>query len=108
MDTRHKIIGREALPPGGYLYVSGYFDPLLATHARRLNELREGHPGGLVVVVRDPAMPILPARARAELVAALKCVDHVIIGGDAIVDDTEAHAAITAELIEHVAQRHAR
>lgn len=51
---------------------------MLAGHARRLNEIAE--PGGvLVAVVTEPARPILAARARAELVAALQIVDYVVV-----------------------------
>ena len=50
---------------------------MLAGHARRLNEIAV--PGGvLVAVVTDPARPVLAARARAELVAALEVVDYVV------------------------------
>lgn len=57
--------------------VTGHFDPLLAGHARRLNEIAE--PGGvLVAVVTEPARPVLAAKARAELVAALEAVDCVV------------------------------
>jgi bifunctional ADP-heptose synthase (sugar kinase/adenylyltransferase) len=58
--------------------VTGHFDPLLARHARRLNEIAE--PGGvLVTVVTESARPILEAKARAELVAALEMVDYVVV-----------------------------
>lgn len=61
--------------------VSGYFDPLLAGHARRLAEIAA--PGGfLMAVVTEPERPILPARARAELVAALAVVDYVVSAED--------------------------
>jgi hypothetical protein len=57
--------------------VIGHFDPLLAAHARRLQELAV--PGTiLVVAVSDPPDPLLPAGARAELVAALAAVDYVV------------------------------
>jgi glycerol-3-phosphate cytidylyltransferase-like family protein len=79
MNTLAKIIepGEAArLAGAGAVVVSGYFDPLVASHARRLAELkREGVP--LIVVIASPARPILPPRARAELVASLRVVDHV-------------------------------
>ena len=79
MDTRTKIVssaeaGRIAAE--GATAVSGYFDPLLAGHAERLRELkRSGVP--LLVLIADPEDPILPSRARAELVAGLAVVDYV-------------------------------
>ena len=83
MDTRAKILTRPAaldyLPRlGPCTKVSGYFDPLLASHARRLESVRSaGVP--LVVLVNDPPAPLLPARARAELVAALGAVEVVVL-----------------------------
>lgn len=85
-------------------WVRGYFDPLLAEHVRRLRGC--ANPGQLLVVeVSEPDLPLLPQRARAELVAALSMVDYVVLGNGApaggIVD-----AGVTAEFIEHVIQRH--
>lgn len=83
MDSRSKILpprqAAERLAAwGDYTLVSGHFDPLLAAHARRLESVRSaGVP--LVVLVTDPERPLLPARARAELVAALGSVELVIL-----------------------------
>lgn len=87
MDTRVKILspdslGRVRAEARRLKLVVGYFDPLLAAHARRLAELRR--PGDtLVVVVREMEGSLLPLRARAELVAALGVVDWVIPAQDA-------------------------
>ena len=84
MDTRTKIVPpaeTRRLAAAGALVVSGFFDPLLASHAERLAEIkrdaikREGAP--LLVLIADPEDAILPARARAELVAGLSVVDYV-------------------------------
>lgn len=79
MDTRTKIVSAtEAarIAADGATVVSGYFDPLLASHAQRLAGLkRDGTP--LLVLIATPENPILSARARAELVASLEAVDHV-------------------------------
>jgi glycerol-3-phosphate cytidylyltransferase-like family protein len=97
LDTREKIL------TSGATVVTGYFDPLTAAHTRRLSELKEiGKP--LVVVVTSPPSPILPVRARAELVAALGAVDHVIIADD-VAHEEEADLARTAALIAHVRTR---
>lgn len=86
MDTRAKILAADSLEAvrrgaGRLKVVTGYFDPLLAAHARRLAALR--NPGEtLVVVVRDLAGALLPLRARAELVAALAAVDWVVATED--------------------------
>ena len=79
MDTRGKIIDvaeASRLADGGATVVSGYFDPLVAWHAERLGAL-ERDATLLLVVIASPRHPILPARARAELVASLRVVDYV-------------------------------
>lgn len=97
MDTRRKI----AL--AGATVVTGHFDPLTAAHTRRLTELkREGVP--LVVIVTSPAKPILPAAARAELVAALRVADLVIVA-DEVIREEQADAVRAGELIELVRSR---
>ena len=82
MDTRAKIVhagGAAPQLPAGTRVVSGFFDPLLSWHAERLAEARAGA-SALAVVVRDPTAPLLSTGARAELVAALRCVDYVFAG----------------------------
>src|SRR5580704_12241622 len=91
MNTRVKIIDATQavrLAADGATVVSGYFDPLVASHAVRLAELkRDGVP--LVVAIASPARPILPPRARAELVASLRVVDYV----------TEMSGGLTAQVL---------
>ena len=48
-----------------------------AEYVRRLREVRNGT-DRLLVMVLDPPEPVLPSRARAELVAALAVVDYVV------------------------------
>jgi bifunctional ADP-heptose synthase (sugar kinase/adenylyltransferase) len=86
LDTRHKILSAstagEALrgEPKRKLLV-GHFDPLYAAHARRLKEIcADGEQ--IVVVLTDPPDPLLPAAARAELVAGLQAVAHVIVSDE--------------------------
>lgn len=59
----------------GATIVSGYFDPLVASHAERLAALKTGEK--LLVLIATPDNAILPAAARAELVAGLRAVDYV-------------------------------
>jgi bifunctional ADP-heptose synthase (sugar kinase/adenylyltransferase) len=110
LDTRRKIIDtaearRQAA--AGAQVVSGYFDPLTAAHARRLAELkREG--ARLLIAIAMPADVILPARARAELVAALAAVDYVtesVDGLDPAVRLEAEDEARRAALIRHVNAR---
>ena len=89
--------------------VSGYFDPLLALHAERLEQIKRAG-ARLVVILTDPAEPILPQRARAELVAALSPVDTVVTGGAGGLkpevrfedDDARCSAAFVAHILERM------
>jgi glycerol-3-phosphate cytidylyltransferase-like family protein len=107
VDTRSKI--QTSRPTGPeWVTVTGYFDPLVAGHAARLRGLAE--PGRkLLVIVADPPEPILEARARAELVAALACVDAVSMeaqpGPGATHDLRSADLEDRARLIAHIRAR---
>lgn len=80
----------------------GHFDPLYAAHVRRLREVCA--PGEtIVVVLTDPPKPLLPAAARAELVAGLGVVAHVIISDDNQVEELIGRLAPTEVLREGAA-----
>ncbi len=82
--------------------VSGHFDPLLAEHVRRLH--RETSPDRLLVVeVTNPEHPLLPQRARAELVAALGDVDYVVLAEAAPAEAYDLD--VTQWLVERVRSR---
>ena len=97
--------------------MTGCFDPLLAGHARRLRQI--GGPGCvLIVILATPRNSILPARARAELVAALSVVDYVVLPeettcedllgrlpADEVIREEAADEQRTQDLIRHVHQR---
>ena len=88
------------------LLVAGYFDPVVADHARRLTALGEG----LTVCILDPPDPIMSSQARAEMVAALACVSRVIIGdaraqADRVVDETAADLAARQALTDRILSR---
>lgn len=110
MDTRSKILtaeqAREQIGSKPAKFVSGFFDPLLTPHVRYLHDSTT--PGHLLVVeVTNPARPLLPQRARAELVAALSMVDYVLLrNGSSAVDEASPDAVFTDRLIEHVLERH--
>ncbi len=87
MDTRSKILDwprarqlvRQRLDSNAApIVVTGHFDPMLAPHANRLAEIAS-QARGVVVIVTDPERPLLPADARAELVAALEAVEAVTL-----------------------------
>jgi glycerol-3-phosphate cytidylyltransferase-like family protein len=121
MDTRSKIVDTPACHGIGQLtIVSGYFDPLLAWHARELERIRKGA-GLLAVVVLPLAGELLPQRARAELAAALRMVDYVLIADNGDLDRLFAELTPVeivrleeddlrrrGELMDHVRQRQIR
>ena len=94
MDTRTKILDPEAARAAAarerrngrrVRLVTGYFDPLLAAHARALEEASGD--AATFVAVGDLPQAFLAASARAELVAGLRCVDYVV-AGDAAAAET--------------------
>lgn len=118
MDTRAKIIdaARAAqLASEGAILVSGHFDPLVASHAQRLAELRAGlakDSAPLLVLIDSPGRPILPPRARAELVASLRVVDYVAEMSEALNGVLTPHMRLEKEhderfevLVAHVRAR---
>lgn len=98
MPAARKIIplakAAELMPAGMFTYVvlaNGCFDILHAGHVRRLEAAR-GLGDFLVVVVnsdasvrslKGPARPIVPEADRAMMLAALECVDAVVVSGPA-------------------------
>lgn len=82
MDTREKIVPLEELRrrvgAGEWLAVVGLFDPLTALQATRVAEIGNGE-GQLVAIVLDEPDTLLPAEARAALVAGLRRVRLVSI-----------------------------
>jgi len=77
-----------------HAFANGCFDLLHVGHARYLEAAR-GEADKLIVAINDdrsvaglkgPGRPVLPARERAELVAALRAVDYVVIFPDRTVD----------------------
>jgi bifunctional ADP-heptose synthase (sugar kinase/adenylyltransferase) len=107
MDTRNKILDATQaaqIAASGATVVSGYFDPLVASHAERLAALK---PAGakLLVLIATPADAILPAAARAQLVAGLRAVDYVAEFADGLTpqihleqEDAERFAALLAHV----------
>lgn len=82
MDTREKIISEERLPEllagESWVAVVGRFDPMTASEADRLAGLaRLGKVLG--IVLEDDEEALLPADARAVLVASLRDVSAVLV-----------------------------
>ncbi len=90
MDTRTKILRLEqALEAAAQLrregrrlrLAAGGFDVLQAAHAEFLTALRSDGDALLVAVFDDASLgrPVLAEQARAQLVAALRAVDYVLV-----------------------------
>jgi len=109
LDTRTKIITAEDAPKrlGGKpaQWVSGHFDPLQAEHVRRLGEYSRPD-RALVVEITNPPQPLLAQRARAELVAALRMVDYVVLQDGEPDAQALGDTDITEHFIQHVVRRH--
>lgn len=123
LETRTKIVDWESALDRARerrtVVVTGYFDPLLAEHARRLKEIRTGF-DRVIVLLSEPPAPLVDARARAELVAALDMVDYVVlpqrrassdveferIANVSVFREEEADEARFERLVEHVNRRH--
>ena len=113
MDSREKILSREAgeqllrTRPNARI-VTGYFDPVLAIHARRLAGIGER----LIVCVRRSSAELLEQRARAELVAGLASVEFVIpeeclplAQPGNLIRQEEADLECASAFVEHVRRR---
>lgn len=124
MDTREKILSVESLPAilaeTEWIAIAGLFDPLTAVQANRLARLanNNGHSRKLLAVVLEGEGTLLPAQARAILVAALREVNAVVItasnrwrqnlsesGHLQIVEDMEGEKIRSAEFARFVIRR---
>jgi bifunctional ADP-heptose synthase (sugar kinase/adenylyltransferase) len=124
VDTRTKIIKLEeacalARDSQNAVLATGYFDVLLAAHAREFDRVRESLPDAVIfVALGTPEQPLLDVRARAEMVAALAMVDYVVSLEDRQMDSLlaafraehivrleAAHEQRMRELIQHVHRR---
>jgi cytidyltransferase-like protein len=109
LDTRAKIVDELPEDASNYKVIAGYFDPMHAGHTRRLRQLC-ANGERIVVAVADPPEPILPIRARAELMAALDCVAYVLTGVSRIpsnaIDDRPLDAERARVFAQHVLARH--
>ena len=110
LDTRTKILPWAQFVKTDGPVISGYFDPLTVEHSTRLEELAAAH-GPLCIAIYDPDRPLLPAEARAALVASLACVKAVSIaaGEIPITADLRAEDLERRErMMAHVHSRHGR
>jgi len=106
VDTRTKIVEPEMLASCGRQAhaAKGWFDVLTSEHCELLEQARPADHKLLVLVYReteDRPAP-LPAYDRAQMVAALACVDFVCIAdaseADAIVASVSAEPALDVDV----------
>ncbi len=101
------------LGKGRWIAVVGRFDPLTLAQAERVAKLSED--GRSVLIVVEPGQDcLLPAEARAALVAALRVVQLVVIGqADELpadpqmemITDEEGERKRSAEFVRFIAER---
>jgi hypothetical protein len=89
MNTRQKIVGPEALRGLGATLVTAYFDPMLAWHAERLAEIRP-RSRALAACILPLAGELFAQSARAEMSAALRVIDYVLISPGRDPGETDA------------------
>ena len=119
MDTRSKIKPlkdlHSVLAGSKWAAIVGYFDPLTATQAKRFADAERDGRKVLAIVLIAPDS-LLPADARAALVAAVRSVSAVVIAESqqwrsaiphdiALLDDLEAEKKRSAEFIEFILKR---
>ena len=126
LDTRHKIlnIGDAAtrireLQQSGQPVVAfvSHLEVLRAAQVRKLEQVAPGAPGKLMVIITEPASPLVTLQARSEVAAGLRVVDYVVPAPDGAaaalaaidpgsrIDDEEEDRGRTRQLIEHVRSR---
>ena len=118
-EQLHAQIGRDRQAGLTVAFANGCFDVLHVGHVRYLQGARR-EADRLVVAINDDesvrrlkgaGRPILPASARAELVAALRAVDYVVVFGETTVERLlrlirpDVHCKGTDYTIETVPER---
>lgn len=118
-DELVRAVAREREAGRTIAFANGCFDLLHVGHVRYLQGAA-AEADCLVVAVNDdrsvahlkgPGRPILPASDRAELVAALRGVDYVVLFGDATVErllrllEPDVHCKGTDYTVDSVPER---
>jgi hypothetical protein len=89
MNTREKIVDPHALRGLGATVVTAYCDPMLAWHAERFAEI-SAQSGTLAACILPLAGELLAQGARAEMSAALRVIDYVLISPGPDPGETDA------------------
>ena len=112
-------VARERAAGRSIAFANGCFDVLHVGHIRYLQGAAAEADALVVAINDDPSVralkgegrPILPAGDRAELVAALRGVDYVVVFGDATVErllrliEPDVHCKGTDYTVETVPER---
>jgi hypothetical protein len=121
LDTRDKIKPlkdlNSMLADSKWIAMVGLFDPLTAAQTRRLADAAADGRKVLAIVLTG-SDTMLPADARAALIAAVRDVDAVVIAGEqewrsaihrnagvVIVDDPEGEKRRSAEFVKFILER---
>jgi bifunctional ADP-heptose synthase (sugar kinase/adenylyltransferase) len=110
LDTRTKILPWADFTQTAGTKVAGYFDPLTVEHSDRLQELAASG-GPLCIAIYNPDRPLLPAEARAALMASLDCVQAVAIAEAELPNAIDVRAEDLKRresMMAHVHSRHGR
>lgn len=114
MDTREKIIRIDQVTPGEWIGVAGLFDPLTAIQAERIAAIAAREPKRkLLAIVAPGSGTLLPAEARAALMAGLREVSGVVVAEPGVIrargidveEDAEGEARRSQEFVEFVLAR---
>lgn len=106
---KEMLLSRADLKNSGkkLVFTNGCFDILHIGHIRHLNQARSLGDALVVAVnsdrsirnIKGPSHPIVPEAERAEILAALSCVDYVIIVDDATPKDV-IHSIVPDVLVK--------
>lgn len=105
MDTRDKILTVEAaaetLAGGGWVVLTGQFDPLTAEQARRVADAAKDRRRVMIAVLQNSEdRTLLSAEARAQLMAGLRAVAAVVICTEAEWQDLRSWAGANTVIKE--------
>ena len=114
MDTREKIVSIEGITGKDWVAVAGLFDPLTLKQAERVAAIASRNSDRRLLVVVVPGKDtLLPADARAALIAGLRDVIAVVIAepdavrarGIQVEEDAKGEARRSEEFVEFVLER---
>jgi D-glycero-beta-D-manno-heptose 1-phosphate adenylyltransferase len=99
VEAAARVAGRLRDAGQRIVLANGCFDLLHVGHVRYLQAARElgdvlfvgVNSDAAVARLKGPGRPVMPLAERAEILAALGCVDHVVVFGEDTADQLVAH-----------------